>query len=306
MTLLATSHHPAMPGTSPATAVMDTNRPALARLVNYWLGGKDHLAADRTLGDQITRVHPGIPHGYRAARQAAARTVAALATDGIRQFVDLGTGLPTPDRTDTHTIAQHTAPTSTTLYVDHDPLVLAHCRALHLSDPAGSVVVVDADLTDAAHLTATVATRVDLSAPVAVLATSVAHHLDDPHLHDLVTQLTRRLPAGSRIVVTTHTTRRGDDRLRQVQHLLTQAGIPYHRRTPAQIAVLLRGCGLTLSPPAIPPSGWAPPAPDEPADDDTHEVLTDVQIGRIDTTHRQQRTNPPHRDRPQGAVDAPR
>ncbi|ROO52690.1 S-adenosyl methyltransferase [Micromonospora sp. Llam0] len=285
---------------------VDASRPALARLVNYWLGGKDHFAADRHLADQITRIHPGIPHGYRAARQAAIRTVAHLATDGIRQFVDLGPGLPTPDHTDTHCVAQNIAPTSAVVYVDHDPLVLAHCRALHVSDLAGAVTVVDADATQPAHLTTAITDQLDPTAPVAVLATSLAHHLDDQHLRDLFTRLTRHLPDGSRIVVTTHTTRRGDQRLRTVQQRLTQAGIPYHRRPPAQIAQLLHSCGLTLPAPAGPPPGQSP-RPGDDAADDNRDVWADAHVGRIDTGHHRRQTDVLQTTTARGeAVDVPR
>ncbi|ROO60407.1 S-adenosyl methyltransferase [Micromonospora sp. Llam0] len=276
-------HTPPVPTESPTyrgtPTVLDTNRPALARLVNYWAGGKDHFATDRHLGDQITQAHPDLPSSYQAARQAAARAVTALAASGVRQFVDLCPGLPDPDGTDTHLIAQHTAPTSTVVYVDPDPLVLAHCRALHISHTAGTVTIIDADPTQPANLATAVTNHLDLTAPVAVLATSLVHHLDDHLLHNLVTQLARRLPDGSRIVVTTHTIRRGDDRLRQVQHRFTRAGIPYHPRTPAQIADLLHRCGLTPSPHA----GTPPTAPTRPALDDGRSPCVDVQTGQINS-----------------------
>ncbi|MFV2019373.1 SAM-dependent methyltransferase [Micromonospora sp. LOL_023] len=230
---------------------IDTRRPTLARIVNYWAGGKDHFAADRTLADHITAAHPGIPHSYRAARQAAAHTVAALAADGIRQFVDLNPGLPDPGGADTHTIAQHVAPTSTIVYVDHDPLVLAHCRALHTSHPAGRVIVVDADPTRPAHLATAVTAHIDPAEPVAVMATSVAHHLADHHLHDLAGHLAQRLPAHSVLVVTIHT-HPVDHRLRAARHHLVAAGIPYHHRSPDHTAALLHQPGLTTPHPPPP------------------------------------------------------
>ncbi|ROO62460.1 S-adenosyl methyltransferase [Micromonospora sp. Llam0] len=283
---MTTGIHPARPPAAPADTVpagllrrpasagLDTGRPALARLVNYWAGGKDHFAVDRTLADQTTRIHPGMPHSYRAARQAAGRAVARLTANGIRQFVDLNPGLPAPDHTDTHLIAQHIAPTSHIVYTDTDPLALAHCRALHTSDPAGTVTVIAADPTQPAHLVAAVTDHFDRTTPVAVLATNLAHHLDDHHLHNLATQLARHLPTGSLLIVTTHTTP-ADDRLHAAQQHLTQAGIRYHHRNPDRTASLLRSCGLTAS------TGSPATASTRPTIDDSRRVPIDVQIAQI-------------------------
>lgn len=138
------------PAKSPGSRI-DTSVPHSARIWNYWLGGKDNYAADRAAGDAYAKVFPRITEIARASRYFLTRVVRYLAGEaGIRQFLDIGTGLPTADNT--HEVAQRAAPESKIVYVDNDPLVLAHARALLTSSPKGSCDYLDADLRDPAKI----------------------------------------------------------------------------------------------------------------------------------------------------------
>ena len=124
---------------------IDTSVPHSARIWNYWLGGRDNYPVDRAAGDQYREVFPGVVDVARASRGFLTRAVRYLAGEaGIRQFLDVGTGLPTADNT--HQVAQRVAPDSRIVYVDNDPLVLAHARALLTSTPEGATAYVDGDL----------------------------------------------------------------------------------------------------------------------------------------------------------------
>ena len=134
-------------GPDPAGTGIDTTVPHSARIWNYWLGGKDNYEVDRAAGDQFSAIYPGIVDIARADRAFLGRVVRFLAGEaGVRQFLDVGTGLPTADNT--HEVAQRVAPESRIVYVDNDPLVLAHARALLTSSPEGSTYYVDADMGD--------------------------------------------------------------------------------------------------------------------------------------------------------------
>ncbi|MBO0809304.1 MAG: SAM-dependent methyltransferase, partial [Actinobacteria bacterium] len=114
----------------------DTSVAHVARVYDYWLGGKDNFAADRAAAEQAIKAFPAIPLSARANRAYQARVVRYLAADaGIRQFLDIGTGIPTVNHT--HQVAQSVAPESRVVYADNDPIVLTHARALLASDPAG-------------------------------------------------------------------------------------------------------------------------------------------------------------------------
>ena len=135
---------PEGPDATAGTAI-DTSVPHSARIWNYALGGKDDYAVDRAAGDAYVKVYPGIVDVARAGRAFIARAVSYLTLEaGIRQFLDVGTGLPTADNT--HQIAQRAAPESRIAYVDNDPLVLAHARALLTSTPEGATDYIDADM----------------------------------------------------------------------------------------------------------------------------------------------------------------
>src|SRR5215475_12689327 len=161
-----------------AGTAMDTSVPHSARIWNYWLGGKDNYAVDRAAGDAYIKVYPGIVDVARAGRAFLARAVRYLAAEaGIRQFLDVGTGLPTADNT--HQIAQRAAPESRIVYVDNDPLVLAHARALLTSTPEGATDYIDADAREPEAILARAAATLDLGKPVALMLIGILGHVAD-------------------------------------------------------------------------------------------------------------------------------
>jgi S-adenosyl methyltransferase len=180
---------------------IDTTVAHSARIYNYWLGGKDNFAADRDAAEQAIAANPGIVADVRANRAFLARAVRYLAVDcGIRQFLDIGTGLPTVSNT--HEVAQQAAPESRIVYVDNDPIVLQHARALLTSAPEGATDYVAADLRDVDRIAQSAAQTLDFSQPVAVMMLIVLHLIggsDQPH--DLVARLMEPLAAGSYLVI---------------------------------------------------------------------------------------------------------
>src|ERR1700749_1038067 len=145
----------------------DTSVPHQARIYDYLLGGKDNYAADRAYAEELLKVYPGAAFAARANRAFLRRAVRYLTADaGIRQFLDIGTGIPAADNT--HQVAQAIAPESRVVYVDYDPVVLAHARALLDSSEAGATEYIDADLRDTGTILTRAAELLDFSRPVAV------------------------------------------------------------------------------------------------------------------------------------------
>jgi len=175
----------------------DTSVAHVARVYNYWLGGKDNWAADRAAGEQAIKAFPGIPLSARSNRAFLARTVRFLAGEaGVRQFLDVGTGIPSANNT--HEVAQAVAPASRVVYVDNDPIVLTHARALLASDPAGATDYIDADLRDPQQILAQAGRLLDFSLPVALMLMAVLQHLDDEDApYQIVGTLVDALPPGS-------------------------------------------------------------------------------------------------------------
>ncbi len=175
----------------------DTSVAHVARVYNYWLGGKDNFAADRAAAEQAMAAFPDIVHSARANRAFLRRAVAYLVgTAGIRQFLDIGTGIPSANNT--HEVAQSILPESRIVYVDNDPVVLAHARALLTSTPDGATDYIDADLRDADQILAKAAKTLDFSQPVAIMLMAILQHLSDEHdPYAVVAQLMAAVPAGS-------------------------------------------------------------------------------------------------------------
>jgi hypothetical protein len=173
----------------------------IARVYNYWLGGKDHFTADRAAGDATIEVYPGIRMSAQANRAFLARAVRYLAgTEGIRQFLDIGTGLPTANNT--HEVAQATAPGSRIVYVDNDPLVLAHARALLTSSAEGTTAYLDADLRDTEKILEQAAGILDFSQPVAIMLIAVLHYIPGlAEARDVVARLLAAVPPGSFLAI---------------------------------------------------------------------------------------------------------
>src|SRR5262245_20405550 len=171
------SIHEGFPVTTENSPI-DTSVPHSARIWNYWLGGKDNYAVDRAAGDQFSAIYPGIVDIARADRAFLGRVVRFLAGEaGVRQFLDVGTGLPTADNT--HEVAQRVAPESQIVYVDNDPLVLTHARALLTSSPEGSTHYMDANMADPAKVLQEAGAFLDLAKPVGLTFMGVLGHVID-------------------------------------------------------------------------------------------------------------------------------
>jgi SAM-dependent methyltransferase len=175
----------------------------VARRYSYWLGGKDHFGADREAGDKVAAAYPGIGVAVAENRRFLRRAVTYLARDaGVRQFLDIGAGLPTGD--DTHQIAQAIHPDARVVYVDNDPVVLSHTRALHTSAPDGVIVHIDADLREPEKILADPDLRsaLDWTQPIGLLLVAVLHFIpDDDRPHEVVASFARGLPEGSWLVI---------------------------------------------------------------------------------------------------------
>ncbi|GIH19312.1 SAM-dependent methyltransferase [Rugosimonospora africana] len=178
---------------------LDTGVAHPARRYNYWLGGKDNFAADRESGDLLAKSYPAARIAARANRAFLRRTVRYLAEEvGVRQFLDVGTGLPTADNT--HEVAQRIVPDSRVVYVDNDPMVMAHARALLTSTPEGRTVYLEEDLRNPERILShpDLAGTIDLDQPVALMLVAIAHFLpDQANARDVVHTLLRSLPSGS-------------------------------------------------------------------------------------------------------------
>jgi O-methyltransferase involved in polyketide biosynthesis len=229
-----------------------------ARVWNYWLGGKDNFAADREAADKAMEAMPAMPLIARMARRFLGDAVRQLADGGIRQFLDIGTGLPTADNT--HEVAQRAAPDSRIVYVDYDPVVLSHARALLTSTPEGATDYIQADLRDTGTILAQAAQTLDLSQPVALMLVAVLHFFPDTAgPAAIVARLLAALPPGSYLVASQttadfHEARAAADGVEAVH----QAGLQFQTRT-ADEFLKLAFTGLQLVDPGlVPVSEWRP------------------------------------------------
>jgi hypothetical protein len=177
--------------------LFDTSVAHCARVYDYWLGGKDNFAADRRAAEQAIREFPDIVLTARANRGFLARSVRYLATDmGVRQFLDIGTGIPSGNNT--HEVAQFVAPDCRVVYVDNDPLILTHARALLASRPEGATAYVEADLRDPERILGRAADVLDFGEPVAVMLLAILQHIDDEDdPYKIVDTLMDAVPPGS-------------------------------------------------------------------------------------------------------------
>src|SRR6202012_5425566 len=179
----------------------DTTVAHIARVYDYWLGGKDNFSADREAGDEAVQAYPQLVSSVRANRAFLARTVRFLAGEvGIRQLLDFGTCIPSASNT--HEVAQAIAPETRVVYADNDPMVLAHARALLRSAPEGATAYLDADVRDPAEILHAAAGLLDLRRPVAVMLVAVLHFVsDDEHPQEIVSRLMADLPPGSSLTI---------------------------------------------------------------------------------------------------------
>ncbi|WP_067793991.1 SAM-dependent methyltransferase [Actinomadura formosensis] len=233
------------------------DRPVSARVWNYWLGGKDHYEADRIAGEKVAREVPGIVAAARTDRLFLGRCVRHLAGgEGVRQFLDIGTGLPTADNT--HEIAQRVAPESRVVYVDNDPLVLVHARALLTSSPEGVTSYIDADARDPERILDEAARTLDFGEPVALMMLALLHLVtDDDEVRSILDRLVGALAPGS-FVALSHACL-DVDVTRTAVSTWNESGTPHplKARTTAQIEALFDGLEL-LKPGVVSCSQWRP------------------------------------------------
>ncbi|WP_245679524.1 SAM-dependent methyltransferase [Actinomadura hibisca] len=248
------------------SARIDASVPHSARVWNYWLGGKDNFEIDRMVGEQALRAAPALRDVARAARAHLVRAVTYLAAEeGVRQFLDVGTGLPTADNT--HEVAQRVAPESRVVYVDNDPLVLAHARALLTSTPEGVTTYIDADATDTGRILDEARKVLDLSRPVAlILAGILGHFRDDEAAHALVRDLLAPLPAGSFLVINDGTNVVRAKEFSQAEEVYNErAESPFHLRTPEEIGRFFDGLDL-IEPGVVSAPFWRPEPGSDPVE----------------------------------------
>jgi len=242
---------------------INTGIPQSARVYDYWLGGKDNFPADRALGDAIAEQVPTIRTMVRGQRAFLGRAVRWLAGEaGIRQFLDIGTGLPAADNT--HEVAQRVAPESRIVYVDFDPLVLVHARALLTSSPEGVTDYVDADARDSDRVLGEARRTLDFSRPVGLIMSGILGHVpDDDEALAMVRAYLDALPSGSYFIAL--------DGSRSEQHVTAekiwneQANPPYLLRSHAEFARFFDGLEL-VEPGVVSAPAWRPETPAENLD----------------------------------------
>ncbi|HEY2723081.1 MAG TPA: SAM-dependent methyltransferase [Pseudonocardiaceae bacterium] len=237
---------------------IDTTTAQSARIWDYWLGGKDNYQVDRDAGDQVRALIPDIADGARAERGFLVRAVRHLVADrGIRQFLDIGTGLPIMNNT--HEVAQAAAPECRIVYVDNDPLVLAHARALLTSTPEGATDYLDADLRDPATILRSAARMLDFTRPVALMLLGILNHIvDDEQAHAIVNRLLDALPSGSYLALSHSTAEvHGEAMLEAMRRINESGATPITARSRAEITRFFDRTEL-LEPGVVSCSLWRP------------------------------------------------
>jgi hypothetical protein len=248
---------PPAEGSGPAAASkINTEVPHSARIWNYWLGGADNYEVDRIAGEQYKKIFPGTVALARSSRYFLARAIRFLAGEaGIRQFLDVGAGLPTVDNT--HEVAQRVAPESRIVYVDNDPLVLAHARALLTSTPAGATRFIDADLHKPEEIIERSRETLEFGEPIALMLMGVMGHVvDDDEARSIVRRLVGPLPSGSYLTICDFT----DDNptLNEAQSGYDETGaVPYVLRPSAFVRSYFDGLE-PVEPGIVPIQQWRP------------------------------------------------
>jgi hypothetical protein len=252
------------PANGPAAVPsFDTSVAHIARVYNYWLGGSDNFAADRAAAEQAMAAYPDIVLSARANRAFLRRAVHFLAGEvGIRQFLDIGTGIPSANNT--HEVAQTVAPDSRIVYVDKDPVVLAHARALLASSPAGATDYLDADLRNPDQILADAARTLDFSRPVAVMLMAILQHLspdDDPYA--VVGRLLEAVPSGSYLALSHPAKDIEPEKMAAMTERLNQMmAEKVTVRTEPEVAVFFAGLDL-VDPGMVNAPSWRPASQEE-------------------------------------------
>ena len=234
---------------------LDATRPSSARVWNYLLGGKDNFEIDRVVGEQIRASFPAIVVVAREQRKFLSRGITYLAgTAGVRQFLDIGTGLPSANNT--HEVAQRIAPDARVVYVDNDPLVLVHARALLTGTAEGLTAYVDANVEDPGKILQAAARTLDFTEPIALTMLGILGNVADyAEARSIVERLIDAVPSGSYLMISdgTNTSRE----IIEGQRVANQSGHPYHLRSPEQIAGFFEGLEL-VDPGVVPIPHWRP------------------------------------------------
>jgi len=238
---------------------IDTSVPHPARRYSYWLGGKDHFTADRESGDAIAAAFPAVVELARANRAFLGRSVRFVAESGIRQFLDIGTGLPAPDNT--HEVAQRVAPDARVVYVDNDPIVMVHARALLHGDPRGKTAYLEADVRDPALILRHPSLRetLDLRRPVGLLLVTTLHFLhDDAQVASVVSHLLDALSPGSYLVLSHGTMDFSNPQgVTAYEKMFASGGTDVRARPKAAIEQYVAGLEI-VEPGIVPVGDWRP------------------------------------------------
>ncbi len=242
---------------------IDVTQPHSARMYDYFLGGKNHFAADRELADKVLEFMPSLRLAARENRAFLGRAVRFLAAEaGIRQFLDIGTGLPTAGNT--HEVAQRVAPPARVVYADNDPLVLAHARALLTSSPEGRTAYVHADLRNPESILGDPAVRevLDFSQPVALMLIAVLHFIpDEDKPGEIIATLLDALPPGSYLAATHLSEEHSRGSVASITSSTSASSVPGQLRD-SDVFARLAFTGLELVPPGVVlVSEWRPDKP---------------------------------------------
>ena len=255
----------AIEATADRPAQLDTSTANPARVYDYWLGGKDNFAADRKAAHDAIAANPGILVEVRANRGFLGRAVRLLTAEaGIRQFLDIGAGLPSGDNT--HEVAQRIAPDSRVVYVDNDSMVAAHARALLTSDTGGETCCLDADLRDVAALLDQTQQKLDFSQPIAVMLLMLLHMIPDSEQpYELVGRVMAAVPSGSYLVLSHPASDIRAQSMADMAELLTRQGPPMTARSHAEVSRFFDGLDL-VEPGVVALPSWRPDSADVPAE----------------------------------------
>lgn len=252
--------------------IIDTSVAHNARVWDYWLGGRDNYAVDREMGEMVMRMYPEIIQVARADRYFLARAIRFIADERpagrkVRQFLDIGTGLPTVDNT--HEVAQRIDRTARVVYVDNDPLVLAHARALLNSTPEGVTAYVDADARDTSKIILEAGRTLDLSRPTAVMMLGILNFiLDDEQAYAVVRHLMDAMPSGSLLVLTHPTLEYGGEaNTKAMEYFNAHAEPPLKARDRDQVMRFFEGLEL-IEPGLVSCPQWRPELTDLPPGDE--------------------------------------
>ncbi|MFC3961643.1 SAM-dependent methyltransferase [Nocardia jiangsuensis] len=270
------------------------NRAHTARVSNYFLGGKDHYDLDKLAAEQVIAAFPHVRTAARENRAFLARYARHLALAGIDQVLDVGCGIPHEPHL--HQIVQEVTPAARVVYVDNDPIVGAHARALLVGTPEGRVAYVDADLTDSASiLTAPALTdTLDLTRPVGVSLMAVLHFVGDERAYEIVAALRQGLPPGSCLGLSHATGDFDEAGTAAVVKIYREHGIDVHLRTRDEVAPFFTGLDL-LDPGIVPAHRWLPGNGEEQPRGEGVASLADrldsrvslyAGVGRIPQVHR--------------------